>query len=59
MKVARIMLVIMSHKLQNNFESLRVFKTDERLKEMIQEQDRQEKFEIIKSLMASKNQDEN
>lgn len=56
-KVACIMLATMSPELQKSFKSLGAF--NEHLKEIFQEQAQKERFEIIKSLMACKNQDIN
>lgn len=56
-KVACIMLATMSPEFQKSFKSLGAF--NEHLKEIFQEQARQQWFEIMKSLMACKNQDGN
>ena len=54
MKVACVMLVTISPELQKSFESHGELNINEHLKEMFPEQDRKERFEIIKSLMACK-----
>lgn len=58
-KVVCIMLAIMSPEIQKSFENYGVFEINEHLKEMFQVQAWQERFEIVKSLMACKHQDAN
>ena len=56
-KVACLMLATMASGLQKNFENWGAFDINQKLKEMFQEQARQERFEIVKSLMACKQQE--
>lgn len=58
-KLASIMLATMSPELQKSFENVVEFEINEQLKEMFQEQARQERIEIVKSLMSCKHQDGN
>lgn len=53
------MLATMSYEMQKSFESLGAFDINGKLKEMFQEQARQERIEIVKSLMSCKHQDGN
>ena len=56
-KVACLMLATMASGLQKNFETWGAFDKNQQLEEMFQEQARQERFEIVKSLMTSKLQE--
>ena len=53
-KVACLMLATMSSELKKCFENVGAFDINVQLMEMFQEQARQERFEIVKSLMACK-----
>ena len=56
-KVACLMLASMSPELQKSFENMGAFEISEQLREMFQEQARQERFQVVKSLMECKHQD--
>ncbi|KAJ9551125.1 hypothetical protein OSB04_015170 [Centaurea solstitialis] len=56
-KVACLMLASMSPELQKSFENMGAFDISEQLREMFQEQARQERFQVVKSLMECKHQD--
>ena len=56
-KVACLMLASLSPELQNSFENMGAFETNEQLREMFQEQATQERFQVVKSLMDCKHQD--
>lgn len=56
-KVACLMLASMSPELQKSFENMGAFELNEQLREMFQEQARQERFQVVKSLVECKQQD--